>query len=211
MSEVRAVLRTRLPKDGRVPTTRGGTVPARLRFIGEGADRVTEFRCEAPARGARLRIAGPRWHARVPRGMTPLPPPDERYRVAISDPAVGAILLDASMWEPVRALEAFGADGVLVELRPGVIAIRAGSALVLERRLRAFIDAASRVALLLLGVLEGVVAGAVEEAEGLCRVCGVGLEGEIRRCARCRTPHHADCWAYNDGCAIYACGSRASA
>jgi hypothetical protein len=45
--------------------------------------------------------------------------------------------------------------------------------------------------------------------DATCRVCGTAIEKEKRvLCGQCRTPHHADCWAYNDGCAIFACGGR---
>lgn len=42
---------------------------------------------------------------------------------------------------------------------------------------------------------------------GECPVCGGPFEGALRNCPACATPHHADCWAYFGGCAIYACGS----
>ncbi len=39
-----------------------------------------------------------------------------------------------------------------------------------------------------------------------CPVCGCPLdEGEIVTCPGCETPHHGDCWRYNEGCAVYAC------
>jgi len=42
---------------------------------------------------------------------------------------------------------------------------------------------------------------------GRCLVCGDQLAGwKLVRCAACATPHHADCWTYNTGCATYACG-----
>lgn len=43
--------------------------------------------------------------------------------------------------------------------------------------------------------------------ESLCGVCGSGLaQGRVVRCAKCRTPHHEDCWSFNGRCATYACG-----
>ena len=41
-----------------------------------------------------------------------------------------------------------------------------------------------------------------------CPVCGNGLEGKLTSCPRCETPHHEECYKYNDGCAIYACSPR---
>jgi len=44
-----------------------------------------------------------------------------------------------------------------------------------------------------------------------CPVCGCGFAGDDERhvCPGCDTPHHVECWAYNEGCAIYACDGRA--
>lgn len=39
----------------------------------------------------------------------------------------------------------------------------------------------------------------------LCRVCASLLTGERVLCPRCETPHHADCWRYNGGCALFGC------
>lgn len=38
-----------------------------------------------------------------------------------------------------------------------------------------------------------------------CPVCAEGVEGEGRRCERCETLHHADCWDYLGHCAIFGC------
>jgi hypothetical protein len=38
-----------------------------------------------------------------------------------------------------------------------------------------------------------------------CAVCGSDLKGAVRACGRCESKYHPDCWAYNDGCAIYGC------
>lgn len=46
---------------------------------------------------------------------------------------------------------------------------------------------------------------------GPCPVCGQALGRPITACGNCHTPHHADCWEYNEGCAIYACGSKPAA
>src|SRR5947209_5209469 len=40
----------------------------------------------------------------------------------------------------------------------------------------------------------------------ICKVCGCKiLEGSTISCPRCETPHHADCWEYNNGCSVFAC------
>ena len=48
-----------------------------------------------------------------------------------------------------------------------------------------------------------------EVAQTLCKICGESLrEKPIVLCKRCQTPHHNDCWHYNEGCATFGCGSR---
>ncbi len=44
-------------------------------------------------------------------------------------------------------------------------------------------------------------------AVGRCPVCAQSLAGELRRCTRCHTEHHEECWEYFGRCGIYACGS----
>jgi hypothetical protein len=51
----------------------------------------------------------------------------------------------------------------------------------------------------------GVLSAEAAETEGRCPVCGQLLEDALHRCEACATRHHADCWTYFGGCAIYAC------
>jgi hypothetical protein len=44
-----------------------------------------------------------------------------------------------------------------------------------------------------------------EAAEGRCPVCGEGMSSRVVACARCRTPHHAECWTYVGMCSTYGC------
>ena len=43
------------------------------------------------------------------------------------------------------------------------------------------------------------------EGPPACPVCGAPIEADLRQCAKCETPHHADCWSYAGRCAVYAC------
>jgi hypothetical protein len=49
-------------------------------------------------------------------------------------------------------------------------------------------------------------------ASGRCAACGV-LDGPPAwvACPACDAHHHADCWDFADGCAIYGCGRRTEA
>lgn len=44
-----------------------------------------------------------------------------------------------------------------------------------------------------------------------CPVCREGFEDlPSRRCGRCDTPHHPECWEYVPGCAVFGCADDAS-
>ena len=40
---------------------------------------------------------------------------------------------------------------------------------------------------------------------GECQICGSAMEERIVLCAKCRTPHHEECWTFNGSCSTYAC------
>ena len=46
------------------------------------------------------------------------------------------------------------------------------------------------------------------ETTGVCPVCGTAVDEGPGQCKRCGTPHHAECWEYLGGCAVYACAAR---
>jgi hypothetical protein len=39
----------------------------------------------------------------------------------------------------------------------------------------------------------------------ICGVCGDLIQGPSTACPQCETPHHAECWQYNEGCTVYGC------
>lgn len=45
----------------------------------------------------------------------------------------------------------------------------------------------------------------LEEGTGSCPVCGDPMTARVVFCVRCRTPHHAECWAYVGQCSTYGC------
>lgn len=40
---------------------------------------------------------------------------------------------------------------------------------------------------------------------GQCQVCGTEMKSGVVYCARCRTPHHGECWTYMGSCSTYGC------
>lgn len=45
-------------------------------------------------------------------------------------------------------------------------------------------------------------------AEGKCPVCSTPIGSSRSVCDSCQTPHHPECWEYNEGCAVYACSCK---
>jgi hypothetical protein len=45
----------------------------------------------------------------------------------------------------------------------------------------------------------------VEAAAGECQVCGEKMESRVIFCAKCRTPHHEECWSYVGQCSTFGC------
>jgi hypothetical protein len=43
-----------------------------------------------------------------------------------------------------------------------------------------------------------------------CGVCGDEVAEDVGvACLRCSSPHHSDCWDFNQGCAVFGCGGHA--
>lgn len=45
----------------------------------------------------------------------------------------------------------------------------------------------------------------VDASEGRCEVCGETMANRVVYCAKCRTPHHEECWSYVGQCSTYGC------
>lgn len=46
---------------------------------------------------------------------------------------------------------------------------------------------------------------AVIAVGGECQVCGAAMQERVVFCAKCKTPHHEECWYYNGSCSTYGC------
>jgi hypothetical protein len=61
-------------------------------------------------------------------------------------------------------------------------------------------------------LFEEAIATFLEVEEPTCRVCGDPLgKLPVATCTACDTPHHQDCWDFNQGCAVFACGGDTAA
>jgi hypothetical protein len=45
----------------------------------------------------------------------------------------------------------------------------------------------------------------VDAAAGECQVCLEKMVSRVVYCAKCRTPHHEECWSYMGMCSTYGC------
>ncbi len=45
----------------------------------------------------------------------------------------------------------------------------------------------------------------VDAAAGVCQVCLEKMDSRVVYCAKCRTPHHEECWSYMAMCSTYGC------
>lgn len=142
---------------------------------------------------------------------------DERFWVESSHPTWGRSILDPAIrksmvklgWSPTGPFK----DELILDVGPGGVSLRMSRVMVDDPvSLGSIIELCISVLQKARGLAEavGVVLDAARELTGSsCPVCGHPVAESALPCARCRTPHHADCWKYFGGCAIFACGVRA--
>lgn len=51
-------------------------------------------------------------------------------------------------------------------------------------------------------------APALPAKDAPCPVCGEAVGAAPTKCPTCATPHHFDCWEYNEGCGVYGCKAK---
>jgi hypothetical protein len=139
----------------------------------------------------------------------------ERFWVESSDAAWARSVLDPEVrrafiklqWSPQGPF----ADRLMLDVGPAGVSLRLSRVLVDNPDLLGWIvDVA--VTILRKATAQAGAAGVHLEPVVLhpgstCPVCGQGLEAAIS-CPGCGTPHHAECWDYLGGCAIFGCGTR---
>jgi hypothetical protein len=141
-------------------------------------------------------------------------PFDRRYLVQGSPPSWVLEVLTPETRAGLDALWELGGSfwrgrGIRLDAGPAGVTLSCYRNLVYSRdELDAFIDRAHGI---LRGLQsrgrsgDGVLSAELAAATGRCPVCGHVLEEDLLRCRACTTLHHAECWTYFGGCAIYAC------
>jgi len=142
---------------------------------------------------------------------------DRVYWVEASDAAWAREVLDGEVRRRMGRLATYrswaGLNRITVDVGPEGITVRISRMLAGDSgRLDEMIQLAIEILKKARGAerVAGVVLAAVETTAGsTCPVCGHRVEAAARNCPKCATPHHADCWKYFGGCAIYGCEARA--
>ena len=116
--------------------------------------------------------------------------PDRRARVVAS----------------VRRVGQFSAPRIDLSLER--LAIQVGGVVHEEHRLADLITTASEFVMYVLEIDETSGIQWIEEAPtpaGECQICGMQMSARVVHCARCRTPHHRECWDWTGVCSTFAC------
>jgi hypothetical protein len=189
----------------------GPPFPARLRAgtfaASDGPMIYSQFSCEVPGEAPRLWVGSREWQGKVRHdpSMAEIDS-SSSYLVRANDVAWAQSVLSADAWRLIRRIDVIHSGSFLLDLRPGTMIVRTAGALGERDRQIEFLNACYDLAELLRAALSGVAVVATGAGGGTCGVCGCGVDRGVR-CAGCGAPHHADCWAYNGICSVYACGS----
>lgn len=173
----------------------------------------TEFAAELPTAPRRLRVATKGWAA----GSGDFGRPhatgdavfDGVYDVATTYPAWADAFLDAEIRDCIHRLDRMHAGPFLLDVRGSQLVVRVTGELESVTDLDPFIRECYGLCERALNGAPGVEVAEVSPSAGVCPVCDAALDEPLVSCSKCRTRHHRDCWDYNDGCAIFACGGRA--
>jgi len=136
-----------------------------------------------------------------------------RYIVRTADrAAVGKFLSEGVQWQIDKIRALLNDDDIHVTLNRGRLQVRKHAAI------RRFDQLEEFVSLCLELYDQGMLTRSagidfVEDSsqiinEAVCQICSENITTDMVFCRRCKTPHHAECWQYFGGCAVYACGEK---
>jgi hypothetical protein len=162
-----------------------------------------------------------------PRGTRPVrtadPEFDRAFLVQANDTDMARDFLRGEVRQAVATLQRLGpTGGMLVSVNPERLLVQ------VDRNLAVQAEALATAVREALVIHDGLVTGvAAKVAEGvaviaagpaapedagppLCKVCGQLIDDGVPRtlCARCKAPHHRDCWEFIGGCSIFGCNGK---
>ncbi len=142
---------------------------------------------------------------------------DDRYVLKSNDANFLREYFDEGTKQAVDGLRAaLGNDKILISINSSRLMVRKQGIIAPQEELARFVVEADRVYDRLMffwqraAGIEIIDDGPEDPSRcPVCPICGVEIPAEGRVfCRRCKTPHHTDCWSFNDGCATYACGEK---
>ena len=124
------------------------------------------------------------------------------------------LLREGVRWQIDRLAQLPASNTIYVLIQHGQITVRKPKVLTRFEDLRMFAERALELYdQLMLTRVSGIEFLAEDEAQPLgeviCPVCGEPVLRDMVFCRRCKTPHHADCWQFINGCSVYGCGEKA--
>jgi hypothetical protein len=134
---------------------------------------------------------------------------DSRFSIRTRSRESAVRLLNTECRRYILSLLDMPGESPIFDISGGVLSITKPCCL------RAPSDELDRFTELCRGVLsacghEARVLEVIQAGEGDCPVCLAPLSEDIRKCAKCRTPVHRECWAYLGRCPTFACGTSRS-
>jgi hypothetical protein len=178
---------------------------------------TTEFAAQVAWDGGALRVASVEWkgHLDTFYGSRDIrighPESDRLYFIQANPEALARRYLDEGTLDRLWHLHDGEHGSILLQVRPNHVLVRVNRRIERGPRLVAFAQDGAALVSRLLDVGEpGVRLQATSPAEEPeCQVCGAKMApADQVFCRRCRTPHHRDCWEYNQGCSTFGCGER---
>lgn len=141
---------------------------------------------------------------------------DPRYIVKSDNPEFARTFFDRVTIQAIEDLRNFlGNDRILLSLNGSRLLVRKASViasfddLMVLARLSANVYDRLHFFWQKISGIEILEEAGSEASPPMCQVCGVDIGPETTVfCRRCRTPHHDDCWSYNEGCSTFACGEK---
>lgn len=104
--------------------------------------------------------------------------------------------------------------GVHLSIDPSRMLMRLPGIITETGRLGHFVSDALRILDVLTGIwqkesgIEILDDGVDDPGPVICPVCASALENSGVQCRTCGTPHHPDCWDYNNGCSTFGCDGK---
>jgi hypothetical protein len=196
-----------MPKYGSESQTLDLEFPAKILIRWRGPFMCTDFLAEL-ANPRHLRIASRGWVGSffADSKLAAVDVGAWTYAVHSTDPAFAAALLTSPARKQIEELDRLHDGALLVEQRPSTFVVRAEGTVDDGVPMEEFV----RLCAALARRLRDLTPTEREEtiAKAACGVCGTELGYRTVTCAACDTPHHRECWEYNAGCSVYACGGR---